>query len=342
MSDPVTSAIDDMRKYVTIHNTRLSNPGSFAAAGTFRASNIDTSFDIDRFRKQVSIAVKSLDEEQMVFDLVGADAAIANALRRVMIGEVPLMAIEYVSVINNTSITPDEMLAHRLGLIPILAPPSAFEYRTADDEETETNSIRFSLNVTCEAVPNAPEDAPDHERYINHQVTSKMLVWEPIGSQRERFGEIRPVHDDILITKLRPGQSVHIELVAVKGIGADHAKFSPVATASYRLLPHIAVSQELDIEDADRLVQMCPMNVFEKNSRGQVDVVRPRNCTMCRECIRHPGWDKKVSLKREKNHFIFTVETTGVLSPPDIVREGLGVLKAKCDSLLAEMNMGDE
>lgn len=58
--------------------------------------------------------------------MVGVDAAIANALRRVLLAEVPSMAIEKVFVNNNTSIIQDEVLAHRLGLVPIKADPRKF------------------------------------------------------------------------------------------------------------------------------------------------------------------------------------------------------------------------
>lgn len=61
--------------------------------------------------------------------MCGLDAAIANAIRRTMIAEVPLMAIEKVFVTNNTSVIPDEILVHRLGLIPIRVDPALFEYR---------------------------------------------------------------------------------------------------------------------------------------------------------------------------------------------------------------------
>lgn len=53
------------------------------------------------------------------FDLIHTDAAIANTLRRIMIAEVPTLAIESVYVSNNTSIIQDEVLAHRLGLVPL-------------------------------------------------------------------------------------------------------------------------------------------------------------------------------------------------------------------------------
>jgi DNA-directed RNA polymerases I and III subunit RPAC1 len=51
-------------------------------------------------------------------------------------------------------------------------------------------------------------------------------------------------------------------------------------------------------------------------------VARPRDCTMCRECIRKEGWEEgRVELKRQANHFIFSVESVGILKPEVIVRE---------------------
>jgi len=48
---------------------------------------------------------------------------------------------------------------------------------------------------------------------------------------------VPPVHPDIVIAELRQGQRISLEAHARRGYGKDHAKFSPVATASYRLLP---------------------------------------------------------------------------------------------------------
>ena len=61
----------------------------------------------------------------------------------------------------------------------------------------------------------------------------------PTGGDDERFADdpIRPVHDDILIARLRPGQEIELEAWCEKGLGKTHAKWSPVSTASYRLLP---------------------------------------------------------------------------------------------------------
>jgi DNA-directed RNA polymerase I and III subunit RPAC1 len=69
-------------------------------------------------------------------------------------------------------------------------------------------------------------------------------------------------------------------------------------------------------------------------------VSRPRDCTMCRECIRKEGWADRVKLRRKNDHFIFTVESTGCYMPHEIVREALSILKDKCDKFIAHADSG--
>lgn len=101
-----------------------------------------------------------------------------------------------------------------------------------------------------------------------------------------------------------------MELICEKGIGKTHAKWSPVSTASYRLLPHIEFTEEIKGADAEELKAKCPMNVFDIED-GHLFVKNARNCTSCRECIREDKFESKIKLQKVKNHFEFTVESVG-------------------------------
>lgn len=81
----------------------------------------DKEFSIKDLQKtmKINIVKKSPDDLELEFDIIGITPALANAYRRLMLSEVPSMAIEKVYIYNNTSIIQDEILAHRIGLIPL-------------------------------------------------------------------------------------------------------------------------------------------------------------------------------------------------------------------------------
>jgi len=282
-----------------------------------------------------------MDDEELIFDRIGVDAPIANAFRRILIAEVPTMAIEAVYIQQNTSIIQDEVLAHRLGLIPIKADPRSFDWMAVDEEPTDRNTIEFTLSVKCLKKKDAKETYPEHLKYEHSRVYSSDLKWIPYGTQEEIFqvDPIRPVDDDILIARLRPGQEIELKVRCIKGVGKDHAKFSPVATATYRLLPVIRLT-DVTGKKAEQLVEKCPKNVFDiEDIKGVKTAVtsRPRDCTMCRECIREPGWENNVELLRKKDHFIFHIESTKILPPKILFEEAVKVLLAKVERLREEI-----
>ena len=60
-----------------------------------------------------------------------------------------------------------------------------------------------------------------------------------------------------------------MDLICEKGIGKTHAKWSPVCTAFYRLLPDISV-EGVTGEQAKELKQLCPMKVFDIEDLGGI------------------------------------------------------------------------
>lgn len=233
----------------------------------------------------------------------------------------------------NNSLIQDEVLAHRVGLIPIKIDPSKLDF-VSGDEETDRDTIVFHFDIECKEEVNGKGE----KKVVNDLVYSSALTWLPQGNQAEVFPDgVRPVHDDIVVAKLRPGQRIEFEAHCHKGIGKDHTKYSPCATASYRLHPEIVLTEKIMNEKAVELHAKCPMNVFDIEDMGkgnkQIKVARPRDCTMCRECIRLDDWSEKVQLKRKADHFLFSVESSGILPPEVIVREGISILKDKATKI---------
>ena len=90
--------------------------------------------DRPKLIKDIKIEIIRKEDREMEFDIIGIDQSIANALRRIMISEIPTMAIERVDIYMNTSIIADEILSHRLGLIPIMADPREFQFKQNDED----------------------------------------------------------------------------------------------------------------------------------------------------------------------------------------------------------------
>ena len=269
------------------------------------------------------------------------------------------MAIERVNMWQNTSIIPDENLAHRVGLIPINADPRLFEMHpqlTPQEVEegvdptikyTAEDCIKFKLHVRCtKKDPSAPmiiNNTVDEEKlYNNSNVYASHLEWVPLSeAQRRKFAgrEPAPLYPDILIAKLRPGQEIEMELFCEKGIGKTHAKWSPVSTAYYRLVPDIRFKRPVLNDEAKELKRTCPVGVFDiedlAGGKGKRAVVADaRKCTTCRECIRPERFQEAVDLGKIKDFFEFHVESVGVYKPAELVVEAIKKLKDKAQHWL--------
>jgi DNA-directed RNA polymerases I and III subunit RPAC1 len=347
----VSERVKNAAKRVGVGFKEVANAGGSYSAHVHRALGVDNSLNMEHFKNEFTAVVLEAEDDQFVFELVGIDAPIANALRRILLSEVPTMAIETVFVHDNSSIMPDEMLAHRIGLVPLNVDPRVFKMRASKDSPASPNdTLKFRLRAQCTRnTSSAPKDniAPPEKLYLQSTVVSGGITYVPFPGKGDEdqlvalgLGEApKPVHDDIVLVKMRPGQRVHLEMDAVKGIGRDHAKFSPVATASYRMLPEVTLKKEVSGERAMELVEKCPMKVFdiEDMVAGCARVARPRACTMCRECIREPEWNDVVELTRKRDHFIFSVESTGALPGGVLVTEALSILSEKCKDVEAAL-----
>lgn len=304
------------------------NPDTKAFCGAFASLELDNSWDLAKFQGGFSIEITKLSDELVEFDMIGIDPPLANAFRRILIAEVPTVAISQATIYQNTSVIHDENLAHRLGLVPLKFEPDNLEWRPAESEFNERNSIRFSLHVVCQQGKKA--------------VYSRDLKWKPWSeTQQALFKDDppRPVADDILIAQLRSGQEIECELFCEKGVGREHAKWSPVCTAYYRLQPVIKLTKDIVGEDAEHLKAACPMGVFDIEDLGKKGkkafVANARVCTTCRECLEtFNGEEKGVVLGKEKQHFLFSIESVGQILAAELFRKALIKFQEKVETAL--------
>ena len=338
--------IDDMRKNLTLNEHGISNVHTTDFPGAY--CNYDDRWDFEKFKSNFRIDVNEMKNDEMQFDMVGIDASIANAFRRILLAEVPTMAIDKVFMMYNTSVIPDEVLAHRIGLIPFNVDARLFEFQQKDSSAVNANEVlTFTLKVKCEKNPNAPKDANDPDiMYTKSKIYSGDIKWSPLEEQKDLFSDVRPLYDDILIAKMRPGQSIEMEMHAVKGIGKTHAKFSPVATAAYRLLPEITLLKPITGKDALQLRECFSPGVIElfqnKNDETEAKVVDARKDSCSREVLRHANLKDRVRLGKVRDHFIFSLESVSGIDPAELVVESIKILMSKCRTFIKALDREQE
>jgi len=294
----------------------------------------------------------------MRFVLSDTDVSIANALRRVMIGEVPTLAIELVDIEENSTVLHDEFLAHRLGLLPIRVTrgvnsnavgAESFEYRhlcSCQSGNCPNCSVQFDLD--------ASNDGPEEVKTVySSDLLSRTEGVEIIGySSREEMQMGGPDKRGIVVAKLGIGQRLKLTATAYKGIGKIHHKWSPVAVATYTFEPKVTLNMARleDLTEAQRaeLVGSCPTRVFDfDRSSGRVSVANPAACVFCDACVRtgrafreKADDDNVVSVEPVPGRFLFSVETTGALRPEEVVlsalrrlQEMVKTLRAHCETV---------
>ena len=105
--------IEDMRDNLTLNEHGISNVHTTTFPGAY--PGYDDAWNFEKFMSKFRIEINQMQNNELQFDMIGIDASIANAFRRILLAEVPTMAIDKVFMLNNTSVIPDEVLAHRIG-----------------------------------------------------------------------------------------------------------------------------------------------------------------------------------------------------------------------------------
>ncbi|KAJ3023564.1 45 kDa subunit of RNA polymerase II [Thoreauomyces humboldtii] len=250
------------------------------------------------------VTIKEVTQNTVTFVLSNTDLSLANALRRVMIAEVPTIAIDLVDFETNTTVLADEFIAHRLGLIPIVSTQaSSINYRHECTCVTYCPecSVDFTLNVSCTS--NNPMSVYSRDLVSSHPSIDTYIDHEDPDPASGGGGK------GVLIAKLRRGQNLRIRAIARKGTGKEHAKWAPCTGVAFEYDPHNRLRHTTYWHEEDVKAEW-------PKSPYHFDEPEPKD-------------DEPFDYKAKPERFYFTVESTGALDPTDIVIQGLEVLQAK-------------
>jgi len=255
----------------------------------------------------VEIQILEKTDDFMRFIVRGVNAPFVNALRRIMLTEVPAMAIDEIVILENSSILNDEILAHRIGFIPLKTDLDS--YSLPDECKCESE---FGCNL-CRSNLTLDVESGD----------SILTVYS--GDIKPENPDIIPVSDKIPIAKLAPEQRIKLEAYARLGKGKKHAKWQPVSMCTYVYLPEIQFHSE-DCNGCGKCVKVCPEECFIQTNEG-IKTQNEIECTLCMDCVDACPKDKPaVKISWDKSSFIFKIESTGSLPVERIVTEALKIL----------------
>ena len=176
-------------------------------------------------------SIVSLNDETIRFVLSGVDTAFANTMRRTMVSEVPIMTIEDIFYFDNSSLVPDEILAHRLGLTPLTTDLDTYILPEECDCEAELGCPK------CRAVLTMDVEAGDDAVTV---YSGDLIPDDP---------NTAPASKGIPLAKLAPGQSIRFEAYAQLGQGKTHVKWSPVSMCVYQNVSLVPIENKSKTEE---------------------------------------------------------------------------------------------
>jgi DNA-directed RNA polymerase subunit D len=186
----------------------------------------------------MKVQILKKTDSEIQFLVEGISPAFANALRRIMMTEVPTMAIEWVDFIQNDSALNDEILANRLGLIPLTFDLKAYNLPS----ECECGGKGCSR---CQVKLKLKKEGP-------------CMVYS--GDLETKAEDVKPVFDKIPIVELFEGEKLEFEAIAQLGLGREHAKWQ-AAVVGYKNKPKKEISRKEESPETEYIEDAFIFNV---------------------------------------------------------------------------------
>ncbi|MCD6382929.1 MAG: DNA-directed RNA polymerase subunit D [Thermoplasmata archaeon] len=275
----------------------------------------------------MKIEIRELEETRATLIISDATPYLVNSLRRVLIANTPKMAIEEVEFHMGTirdeegreyssqSALFDEIIAHRLAMVPI---------------PTDLKMFNFRDKCSCGGV--------------GCPLCTLMFVINKRGPCTVYSGDLQPIGDSrfrvkeelIPIVKLRENQALLIYATAVLGTGEQHAKWQPVTICGYQYYPKITIDNNR-VHNAEGCAATCPRKALSVDKKKNLVVADLEACNLCRNCVENCE-EGAIKVEGDQRKFIFRFETDGSLTAKDALEYALNYLQEKFSEFREELS----
>lgn len=237
------------------------------------------------------------------FLLKDANPALANALRRLIIYEIPVMAIDEIEFKENNSAIYDEIIAHRMGLIPLKTDLKSYEVITSC-KCNGAGCNRCTLKITLKG-------------------KGPGIVYS--GDLKSKDPKVIPAYSDMMLIKLAKGQEIELQATAILGYGKDHTKFSP-GLCWYNYKRNIMVNN--NHPKFNEFKDKYPPQIFA-NDKIDKKLIEEKNLYDACEGVN----EEIVKIEYDQSAFVFSLEPWGQLTPKEMIAQALEKLKEKLKEL---------
>ncbi|KAG6336038.1 hypothetical protein ID866_3054 [Astraeus odoratus] len=249
------------------------------------------------------VRIRELKKDRVNFVLENVDLALANSIRRVVMADIPTVAIDMVEIHSNTTVLPDEFIVHRLGMVPLISANCDEGIRYTRDctclSGCKYCAIELRLDVAC-------NDNRTMEVTSNHL---EVVEFTPDGNSTEGVQE----GDEIA----KRGEGF-----GNPGIAKEHAKWSPCSAIAFEYDPHNKLRHTTYWYEADERAEW-PLSDNAKEEEP------PRD-------------DEPFDFTAKPRKFYIDVETDGSLGPQEVMLKGLAELQTKLANLILALKAPNE
>lgn len=265
--------------------------------------------------------------------------AVVNALRRTLISDVPKMAIENVEFHlgpirdehgkEYESATPlfDEIIAHRLGMVPIPTDLDLFGYKNecvCKGEGCPNCTIMYSLNKR------GPSEQDEKDNVTVYSDELQLVIQKLEGVSEKRYSERFLIKEKIPIVKLNKSQAILLYATAELGKGNRNAKWQSANAVGYQYYPIINIDDK-KCDLGGSCVTNCPRDVLAvKNNK--IEIVDLDSCSLCKVCEEGCSMNA-IEIDGDSSKFIFQFETDGSLTAKEAFIQALRIMEDEFEKL---------